>query len=190
MAPGDRCNASLVIERGIEASAPEQARLCERRRSRSATNSCARRQTAWAGCCAASECSASSASCSCSTTRPRSRSRSSGAMRIGAVPVPVSVRESAENFRHFLEDSRRRGGGLRRRRCSRRCRRRCRATSCASSRAAQRRAATELDAALAAQEDELDVAATRRRRRWRSGCTPRARPASRRASSTHTRTWR
>jgi benzoate-CoA ligase family protein len=28
-----------------------------------------------------------------------------GALRIGAVPVPVSVRETAENFRHFLEDS-------------------------------------------------------------------------------------
>src|SRR3984957_7592382 len=28
-----------------------------------------------------------------------------GAMRVGAVPVPVSVRETAENFRHFVEDS-------------------------------------------------------------------------------------
>jgi benzoate-CoA ligase len=28
-----------------------------------------------------------------------------GAMRIGAVPVPVSVRETRENFRHFIEDS-------------------------------------------------------------------------------------
>jgi benzoate-CoA ligase len=28
-----------------------------------------------------------------------------GALRIGAVPVPVSVRETAENFRHFVEDS-------------------------------------------------------------------------------------
>jgi benzoate-CoA ligase family protein len=28
-----------------------------------------------------------------------------GAMRIGAVPVPVSVRETAINFRHFIEDS-------------------------------------------------------------------------------------
>lgn len=28
-----------------------------------------------------------------------------GALRIGAVPVPLSVRESAENFRHFLADS-------------------------------------------------------------------------------------
>ncbi|MCW3033525.1 MAG: benzoate-CoA ligase [Solirubrobacterales bacterium] len=27
-----------------------------------------------------------------------------GAMRIGAVPVPVSVREHGENFRHFIED--------------------------------------------------------------------------------------
>lgn len=28
-----------------------------------------------------------------------------GALRVGAVPVPVSNRESAENFRHFVEDS-------------------------------------------------------------------------------------
>ena len=28
-----------------------------------------------------------------------------GAMRIGAVPVPVSVRETETNFRHFIEDS-------------------------------------------------------------------------------------
>ena len=28
-----------------------------------------------------------------------------GAMRIGAVPVPVSVRETDENFRHFVDDS-------------------------------------------------------------------------------------
>jgi benzoate-CoA ligase family protein len=28
-----------------------------------------------------------------------------GALRVGAVPVPLSVRESAEHFRHFLEDS-------------------------------------------------------------------------------------
>jgi len=28
-----------------------------------------------------------------------------GAMRIGAVPVPVSVREHPDNFRHFIEDS-------------------------------------------------------------------------------------
>jgi benzoate-CoA ligase family protein len=28
-----------------------------------------------------------------------------GALRIGAVPVPVSVRETTENFRHFVEDS-------------------------------------------------------------------------------------
>jgi len=28
-----------------------------------------------------------------------------GALRIGAVPVPVSVRESADHFRHFVEDS-------------------------------------------------------------------------------------
>ena len=28
-----------------------------------------------------------------------------GAVRIGAVPIPVSVREHAQNFRHFIEDS-------------------------------------------------------------------------------------
>jgi benzoate-CoA ligase len=28
-----------------------------------------------------------------------------GALRIGAVPVPVSVREKADNFRHFIQDS-------------------------------------------------------------------------------------
>ncbi len=82
-----------------------------------------------------------------------------GAMRIGAVPVPVSVRETAANFRHFIEDSYAqvavcdeavleklrgaleshdvrflvRGGG---------------------------EGAIELDEALAAQQDELDAVAT------------------------------
>lgn len=82
-----------------------------------------------------------------------------GAMRIGAVPVPVSTRESAENFRHFIEDSyaetvicdadmleslRAALGGRKLRFLAR---------------GADDRA-TELDAALAAQDDELDALST------------------------------
>ncbi len=82
-----------------------------------------------------------------------------GAMRIGAVPVPVSVRETDENFRHFIEDS---GAQLIV----------CDAAMLAKLRAALRGldvrylargaddGAIELEAALTAQEDELQAVAT------------------------------
>jgi benzoate-CoA ligase family protein len=83
-----------------------------------------------------------------------------GATRIGAVPVPVSVREHPENFRHFVEDSYARtvvcepamlepltgalaGSGVR-----------------YLARGRDERGAVELDAGLAAHEDELDPVPT------------------------------
>jgi benzoate-CoA ligase family protein len=82
-----------------------------------------------------------------------------GALRIGAVPIPLSVRESAEHFRHFLEDSYAEIVV-------------CDADMLATlqpalsghdvrflTRGAQE-GAIELDSALAAQEDELDAVAT------------------------------
>jgi benzoate-CoA ligase family protein len=82
-----------------------------------------------------------------------------GAMRIGAVPVPVSVRETDENFRHFIEDS---GAELIV----------CDAAMLPKLHIALRDhdvrylargaddAAIELEAALAAQEDQLEAVAT------------------------------
>jgi benzoate-CoA ligase family protein len=82
-----------------------------------------------------------------------------GAMRIGAVPVPVSVRETDENFRHFIEDS---GAALIV----------CDVAMLARLQGALQahdllyvargagEEAIELDAALAAQEDELEALAT------------------------------
>ncbi|MCW3019837.1 MAG: benzoate-CoA ligase [Solirubrobacterales bacterium] len=83
------------------------------------------------------------------------------AMRIGAVPVPVSVRETQANFRHFVDDSYAEVAV-------------CDAEILPKLRAALAGAdvrflargtddgATELDGALAAQSDELDAAATHR----------------------------
>jgi benzoate-CoA ligase family protein len=82
-----------------------------------------------------------------------------GALRIGAVPVPVSVREKPEHFRHFIEDSYAHLVV-------------CDAQMLATLQSAlagldvrflargSSDEATELDAALAAQEDELEVLAT------------------------------
>jgi benzoate-CoA ligase family protein len=82
-----------------------------------------------------------------------------GALRIGAVPIPVSVREHAQNFRHFLEDS---YAGLAV----------CDAEILPSLQAAlvgrdvrflaigEREGAVELESALAAQDDELDPVPT------------------------------
>jgi benzoate-CoA ligase family protein len=83
------------------------------------------------------------------------------AMRIGAVPIPVSVRETQANFRHFVEDSY------------------AQVAVCDAQILSQLRAAlagvdvrflargtddgaTELDGALAAQSDELDAVDTHR----------------------------
>ncbi len=84
-----------------------------------------------------------------------------GALRIGAVPVPVSVRETSENFRHFVEDSYAEIvvcdaamlGSLKP------------ALSAHDMRYIARGAgegAIELDSALAAQEPELEVVSTHR----------------------------
>ncbi len=82
-----------------------------------------------------------------------------GALRIGAVPVPVSVRETARNFRHFIEDSYAEVAV-------------CDAEILPALQAALSghevrflarggsEGATELEGALAAQEDELSVVAT------------------------------
>ncbi len=83
------------------------------------------------------------------------------AMRIGAVPIPVSVRETQANFRHFIEDSYAEVAV-------------CDAQILSQLRAALAGAdvrflvrgsddgAAELDAALASQPDELDAADTHR----------------------------
>ncbi len=82
-----------------------------------------------------------------------------GALRIGAVPVPVSVRETNDNFRHFIEDSYAEVVV-------------CDAEMLPTLQAAlagrdvrflargAREGATELDGALAAQDDELTAVAT------------------------------
>jgi len=82
-----------------------------------------------------------------------------GALRIGAVPVPVSVREKADNFRYFIEDSYAEVAV-------------CDAGILPTLQAALKghdvrflaraagEGASELDGALAAQEDELDAVTT------------------------------
>ena len=156
----ERCNSSLVIERGIEAAGPaktayqsqheslsyEQLRLQVNRMGHLLRDLGVRREQRVL------------LVLDDTITFPIAFL---GAMRIGAVPVPVSVREKAEHLRHFIEDSYAqlvvcdpqmlttlqsalaghdvrylaRGAGD---------------------------GATELDAALAAQEDELSVLATHR----------------------------
>jgi len=83
-----------------------------------------------------------------------------GAMRIGAVPVPVSVRDTAEHFRHFVEDSYAELVV-----CDEACLARlqsaldgCRVSYVA--RGARQEGVVELDEALAAQDDELSALAT------------------------------
>src|SRR5262249_24765787 len=82
-----------------------------------------------------------------------------GALRIGAVPVPVSFLDTADNFRHFIEDSYAEGVV-------------CEPGLLATLQSALAghdlryvvrgggEGAIDLDAALAAQDSELDVAAT------------------------------
>jgi benzoate-CoA ligase family protein len=149
----DRCNAGLVVERGIEAAGGEKAAYVTGRESLSYEQ--LRRQANRMGHLLRS-------------LGVRREQRILlvlddttafpiaflGAMRIGAVPVPLSVRESAENFRHFIEDSYAEIVV-------------CDADLLASLRVAlegldvhfvargAREGAVELDAALAAQEDEL-----------------------------------
>ena len=113
-------------------------------------------------------------------------------MRIGAVPVPVSPLDKADNFRHFVEDS------YATRRAS---------TDAGDAAAAARGARRPRRCAYVVRGGEgagVDRArrrrsprrttSSRRRRRtattWRSGSTARARPASRRASCTSSTTSR
>lgn len=83
------------------------------------------------------------------------------AMRIGAVPIPVSVRETPANFRHFIEDSYAEVAV-----CDAEILSKLRAALAGTGVRFLARGtddgATELDGALAAQSDELDAADTHR----------------------------
>jgi benzoate-CoA ligase family protein len=159
-AAADRCNASLAIERGIEAAGPaktayesrheslsyEQLRLQANRMGHLLRDLGVHREQRVL------------LVLDDTTTFPIAFL---GALRIGAVPVPVSVREKAEHFRHFVEDSYAQVVV-------------CDADMLATLNDAladqhvrfvtrgSSDGATELDAALAAQDDELDVLATHR----------------------------
>jgi len=155
---GERCNAGLIVERGIDAAAPEKTAYLTPHESLSYEQ--LRVQANRMG----------------NLLRGLGVQREQrvllvlddtivfpiaflGAMRIGAVPVPLSVRESAENFRHFRDDS---DAGVVV----------CDASMLAPLRSAlagreprflargEDDGATELEQALAAQEDELALAAT------------------------------
>ncbi len=159
MAPREPCNAGLIVERGIDAAAPEKTAYLTPAQSLSYEQ--LRVQANRMG----------HLLCELGVQREQRvllvlddtltfPIAFLGAMRIGAVPVPVSVRESAENFRHFHEDSDAQVVV-------------CDATLLAPLRTAlagrdrrflahgAQEDATELEQALAAQEDELEVTATR-----------------------------
>jgi benzoate-CoA ligase family protein len=160
MAVSDRANASLVIERGLEASGGEKLAYVTERES--LTYDQLRDRVNRMG----------------HLLRSLGVAREQrvllvlddtvafpiaflGALRIGAVPVPVSVRETVENFRHFVEDSYAQLVV-------------CDAAMLATLRQAlsahdvrflargAREGAVELDGALAAQEPELAVVSTHR----------------------------
>jgi benzoate-CoA ligase len=85
-----------------------------------------------------------------------------GAIRIGAVPVPVSPLEKDDNFRHFVEDSYARVAI-----CDAGCLTRLRGALEGNEvqfvvRGVNEHDVVELDSALAAQDDELDPAPTHR----------------------------
>jgi benzoate-CoA ligase family protein len=104
MTTTDRCNASLVVERGIDIAGPdklayvtphesltyEQLRLQVNRMGHLLRSLGVQREQRVL------------LVLDDSTVFPIAFL---GALRIGAVPVPLSVRESAEHFRHFLGDS-------------------------------------------------------------------------------------
>ncbi len=159
MAPGDRCNAGLVIERGIEASAPGKTAYVSAAESLSyeQLRTQANRMGGLLRSLGVQREQRVLLVLDDTTAFPIAFL---GAMRIGAVPVPVSVRESTENFRHFLDDC-----GAEVVVCDAGLLSRLQAPAAGRElRFLARGAAagaTELDAALAAHEDELDVAATR-----------------------------
>ncbi len=162
----DRCNAGLAIERGIEAAGGEQTAYLTPRES--LTYEQLRRQANRMG----------------HLLRDLGVRREQrvllvlddttafpiaflGALRIGAVPVPVSVRETAENFRHFIDDSYAEVAvcdaellpSLHTALAGRDVRFLARGAHAGAS---ELDSAVELDGALAAQEDELEVLATHR----------------------------
>ena len=83
-----------------------------------------------------------------------------GAMRIGAVPVPVSPLDTLDNFRHYAEDSYAHVV-VTDAPCCRACARRSTASTSATSCAARRESPSSTPA-LAAQDDELEPAPTHR----------------------------
>ena len=98
-------NASRIVDRQVEAGRARQAGVRRARRDADLRRAAPAGQPGGPPAARARRRAASSACCSCSTTRRRSRSLFLGAMRIGAVPVPVSHLDKADNFRHFVEDS-------------------------------------------------------------------------------------
>jgi benzoate-CoA ligase len=158
MTPTDRRNASLVVERGIEIAGGEKTAYVTQHES--LTYEQLRRQVNRMGHLLRSVGLGREQrvllALDDTTVFPIAFL---AALRIGAVPIPLSVRESAEHFRHFLEDSYAEIVV-------------CDADMLATlqpalsghdvrflTRGAQE-GAIELDSALAAQEDELDAVAT------------------------------
>lgn len=157
---GERCNSSLVIERGLEAAGPaktayeshhgslsyEQLRQQVNRMGHLLRDLGARREQRVLLVL---------------DDTPTFPIAFLGALRIGAVPVPVSVREKAANFRHFVEDSYAQLvvcepgmlDTLQHTLAGHDVRYLARGPSAGG---------VELDAALAAQDDELEVLATHR----------------------------
>ena len=158
MAAADRCNASLKLDRSIEAGRGDKAAYIGQRES--LTYEQLRRQVNRMGHllrdCGVRREQRVLLVLDDTTIFPVAFL---GAMRIGAVPVPVSVRETETNFRHFIEDSYAEVAV-------------CDADILPKLQAALidhdvrflargvGEGATELDGALAAQEDELTAVAT------------------------------
>ena len=155
-------NASQIVDRHVESGRADKPAFIAADTTLTYEQLRARRSTGPASCCARSASAASTACCSSSTTRRPSRSLFLGAMRIGAVPVPVSHLDKADNFRHFVEDSYatvvvdRRGDAAA-------AAPRLAGQACATwSAATDGPGVVELDGGLAAQSDELDPAPTHR----------------------------
>jgi benzoate-CoA ligase family protein len=159
-AAGERCNAGLIIERGIAAAGPDGLAYISERDS--LTYDELRGQANRMGhLLRALGVRREQRVLLVLDDTPCFPVAFLGALRIGAVPIPVSVRETAEHFRHFVEDSY------------------AEVVVCDSALLATLQAAlagcdvrfltrgagegaTELDGALAAQDDELAVLATHR----------------------------
>ena len=112
-----------------------------------------------------------------------------GAMRIGAVPVPVSPLDKTENYTHYAEDSYTRFAITDANSC-RGCARRWPGWRCGSSPATRpiRTCSTSTPASPRRATSSTPCSPTATT--WRSGSTPRARRASRRGSCTSSTTSR